>query len=90
MTRWARSETNSRPAQERPEPNVRRGQAWREDGARTQDSGLTLALERVQLVEERGDVDDDTGADEGGALGVDQAWPRLARLEHVRVFFSSN
>ncbi len=33
---------------------------------------LTLALESVELVEERGDVNDDTRADEGGDLGVDQ------------------
>lgn len=33
---------------------------------------LTLALERVELVEERGDVDNDTRADESLNLGVNQ------------------
>lgn len=33
---------------------------------------LTLALQRVELIEERRNVDNDTGADERRALGVDE------------------
>ena len=45
----------------------------------TGETRLTLSLERVQLVEERGNVYNDTGTDEASTLLVDQTWSGSAK-----------
>lgn len=46
----------------------------RSGGLQYESPRLTLALERVQLVEERRNVDDDPRAEVSDALVVDQTW----------------
>lgn len=50
---------------------------WRR--ARSDELGRTLLLEALELLKERRNVNDHTGSNEGGALGVHQTWNEKER-----------